>query len=864
MRVVLFVILSGVLSIYSMTNVNAKEHELLHVPSPDWREQIIYFVMIDRFNDGNSSNNNQGAGEYDPSQNSKYSGGDLLGLENKISYIKNLGATAVWITPPVAHQWWSASSNYGGYHGYWAENLMAVDKHFGSLEDYKSLSRALHAQNMYLVQDVVVNHMGNYFSYRNAWNKNNPAADYQREPATKQGAAPSQFPFSQNNAKDTHQQQANIYHWTPNIVDYMNPVQEHNYQMAGLDDLNTESPVVREALRQSYGYWIKEVGVDAFRVDTAFYVPADYFRDFLYSSDSKAPGIMFVAKQTGREQFYVFGEGFAVDKAYKDTQSQKINSYIKDAAGQSLMPGMLNFPLYGALSDVFARGHATAELSYRINSMMKTFEQPQLMASFIDNHDVDRYLVNGTSDGLKQSLLAMMTLPGIPVIYYGTEQGLQEQRASMFKTGFGSLGHDHFNEQSELYQTIKTLSELRKNNKVFTHGTPKLLKDNAAGAGVLAYQMQTDKDNAFIIFNSAEHQVLLDNLDSGLPEGTLLSPLYSIKPWDTAIVVGSNGRLSLSLPARSGLVLRAMGGTAVAPEAHSVPTIDMNKDRVFINDFIVTGTAAQPFLLVLDGDLSKAIVIQPGGNGRWQYTINTQSMMDATIAHRLVAWQANQPIASAAFDFRVEKKWRELLSVDDPKNDDHGPSGMYQYPDDAGWRDYRQQDIERISVSSAGNNLKITLKMHAITQLWNPANGFDHVAFSGFIEMPGKSSGNTVMPQQNSNLPNNMRWHYRWRSHGWSNAFFSADEASANTEGNISSPGALISVNKEQQSIEFIVPGKAIGNPASLSGIKLYLSTWDYDSNFRALKAKADTQSYGGGKPTDPKIMDDTIVITLP
>ena len=124
--------------------------------------------------------------------------------------------------------------------------------------------------------------------------------------------------------------------------------------------------------------------------------------------------------------------------------------------------------------------------------------------------------------------------------------------------------------------------------------------------------------------------------------------------------------------------------------------------------------------------------------------------------------------------------------------------------------------------------------------------------------------GSNIMPLQNSTLPADMRWHYRWRSHGWSNAFFSAENASANTEGSISSPGVHISVDKDRHSIEFIVPGKAIGNPASLSGIKLYLSTWDYDSNYRELKLKADQQSFGGGKSTGPKIMDDTIVITLP
>jgi len=160
----------------NLSNVNAQSSGELHVPSPDWREQIIYFVMVDRFNDGDATNNNQGVGEYDPRRNSHYSGGDLLGLVNKISYINNLGATAVWITPPVANQWWSPTAQYSGYHGYWAENLMTVDKHYGSLSDMQNLSRRLHGQGMYLVQDIVVNHMGNFFAYDpKQWNEQNPA-----------------------------------------------------------------------------------------------------------------------------------------------------------------------------------------------------------------------------------------------------------------------------------------------------------------------------------------------------------------------------------------------------------------------------------------------------------------------------------------------------------------------------------------------------------------------------------------------------------------------------------------------------------------------------------------------------------------
>ena len=105
---------------------------------------------------------------------------------------------------------------------------------------------------------------------------------------------------------------------------------------------------------------------------------------------------------------------------------------------------MINFPLYGTLGDVFARGRPTAELAYRIRSMMPVHADPHLMPTFVDNHDVDRFLAGGSEAGLSQALLAIMTLPGIPTIYYGTEQGFTGQRGAMFAGGFGSGGRDHF------------------------------------------------------------------------------------------------------------------------------------------------------------------------------------------------------------------------------------------------------------------------------------------------------------------------------------------------------------------------------------------------------------------------------------
>jgi glycosidase len=848
--------------LFAITNVNAAADGALHVPSPDWRGQIVYFLMIDRFNDGNPGNNDQGVGEFDPGRSSAYSGGDLAGIENKINYIKNLGATSVWITPPVAHQWWSIGSNYGGYHGYWGENLLAVDKHFGSLQDYKNLSKALHAQDMYLIQDIVVNHMGNYFSYPG----NGSAGGFRFEAATAQGNRPSQFPFNQNDARDPTQRRAGIYHWSPDIVNYADPVQEHDYQMAGLDDLNTENPAVRDALRSSYGYWIKEVGVDAFRVDTAFYVPPDYFRDFLYSEDKDNPGMFKVAEQTGRSRFHVFGEGFAVDKPFEEGQSRKIAGYMRDADGRPLMPGMLNFPLYGTSADVFARGHASAELSHRIDSMMHLYPEPHLMPSFVDNHDVDRFLASGDLDGLKQNLLLIMTLPGIPVIYYGTEQALPEQRAALFKTGYGSNGRDHFNDQSGMYRYIQSVSGLRKRNKVFSHGTPTVLKDNPAGPGVLAYRMQYGDEQALVVFNSADHETLLDNLDTGLPEGTAMSPVFSIKPWNAPIVVGGNGRLSLALPGRSGLVLTAQK-TGQAKTKTQVQLAIMPLDSAEASDdFTVSGTAGAigRLQVVVDGDLQHAETVLPDGAGRWQSRIDTQAMMDPGVSHSVVAWSPERGLASEPVRFKARKPWRTVVALADPKNDDHGPTGTYRYPANDGWGRHKQLDIEQVKVATAGNALAISLKMHAVTQLWNPANGFDHVAFTAFLELPGKPGGSTLMPLQNATLPDGMRWHYRLRAHGWSNALFSADGAGKDHEGTPGSAVARISVNRADNTVQFTLPGRALGNPESLSGAKLYITTWDYDGGYRAIAPDAENMRFGGGKPDSPKIMDDTAVITLP
>lgn len=527
---------------------------VLNVPSPEWQDQIIYFIVTDRFNDGDPSNDNQGAGEYDPTYNAKYSGGDIRGIEQKISYIQRLGATAIWLTPPIANQWWDPRVNYGGYHGYWASNFVEVDKHMGTHDDYQKLSSALHKAGMYLIQDIVVNHTGDFFYYNGDWDPSNPAYNWARNTASVPVTAPTQWPFNMDNPTDPAQRAAAIYHWTPDISDFTNEYQVLNYQLYGLDDLNSENPVVRHALRKSYGYWISTVGVDAFRIDTAFYVPQPFFSDFMYSKDPTAPGIQQVARSNGKKNFLAFGEGFATDGPYDGTNSKKIESYMVDPSGNDILPAMLNYPLYGTLGDVLHGAHPTAELGYRIKDMMQVFKRPYLMPTFLDNHDVDRFLADGSMGALQQGLVLIMTLPGIPVIYYGTEQAFLIQRGSMFAGGYGSYGKDHFDTSAPLYQFIAELADLRKHNKVFSRGTPTILDQESTGPGAFAYEMTYAGTSAVVAINTSGTESKTRTFATGFAPGTLLLNRVAIGSHGPPLVVAADGTVTVKLPPRSAFV----------------------------------------------------------------------------------------------------------------------------------------------------------------------------------------------------------------------------------------------------------------------------------------------------------------------
>lgn len=870
--------------------------QVLNVPSPAWQDQVIYMVMTDRFADGDPSNDDQHMGEFDPTNKDKYSGGDLQGIIDHLDYIQGLGATAVWITPPVANMWWDPLQQSGGFHGYWARNLLKVDEHLGTLDTYKALSAALHARGMYLIQDVVPNHMGNFFTWSTypaacapattagtcAVGTAIPGCDvtsgFVRNTAAVPTSKPEQAPFDQDDAADPVQRAAGIYHWTPAITDYTNACQEWNYQISDLDDLNTENPVVRSALRSSYGYWIKTVGVDAFRVDTAKFVPHAFWNDFFWSTDAAAPGIEAVARATGRDDFLAFGEVFETPPPFDAAADSKVASYLGTPAAPEL-PSVLAFPLYAEIGRVFAGGQPTADMTYRLARMTDPalYPNPFVLPTFIDNHDVRRFLSisSPTGEDLLQALAFLFTVPGIPVVYYGTEQGFTETRAAMFKGGWSSGGTDHFNTASALYQRIRKLADLRKGNPALTRGAIDVVADTVAAPGPFVYRRTLGSETELVIMNTSKSAALLAAVDSKLPPGSALQVLHDEQA-PPAPVVGPGGRMTEVLPPKAVIVARATGVVTPPPPPGATIALSTPIDgQVYTTDTTFRGTvtpASTALEMVLDADVGKAASVPVAADGSWSVVLPVSTFATGTFQHDVSFYAPAAGVATPQARFTTDVVFNGVTyDFADPVGDDKGPAGTYTYPQDASFG--HQMDVTHVKLEVGATTLRVNVTMADFSTVWNPPNGFDHVAFNLYFSLPGQTGAATVMPKLNGSVPAGFAWSLNQFTFGWTNVMYTSAGADANTYGGVAA-APLVTADAPSKTVTFTYDRNAYGL-ASWSGVKIYLATWDYDgigNAFRPLLPVAGQWAMGGGGPVDPltgqspdpKIMDDVPPMTIP
>jgi alpha-amylase len=509
--------ISGVLGFVTM-------HSSAQSSNNFWRTQSIYQIITDRFYDGNTNNNNV-EGTYAPSNPTGVHGGDFKGIEQKLDYIKALGATAIWISPIVLN-------TEGQFHGYSAWNFYEVAPHWGSLSDLQNLVQAAHAHGLLVIDDIVVNHAGDLVTGNGSGYPNyNYPAGYTLNYVNSSKTYPAPFNLTATNPSLT-----NLFHNYGNIQNYNDSTQVVLGWLDGLNDFRTETPYVRSNMAAIYEYWINQIGFDGFRVDTALEVDMGCWQSF-------CPVIHAYAATNGNTNFFMFGE------TYTGSESVAGSYTGTEGGGPFKFDSILDYPLYFTVNSVFATASGdTAQIENHYDAIAANYDPASQMqlVTFLDNHDQPRFLStsesNNNTNRLEVALAFLYTSRGIPSLYYGTEQGFdgttdpndrEDMFAGEFKDGPGgtvsqlsSPGVDNFNMTHPLFLWIARLNNFRRLYPALTLGSY-ANHWSTNKAGLFAYSRVMNTQEVFVVFNTASSSQTLPACTLTYPTGIVLVNLLN-------------------------------------------------------------------------------------------------------------------------------------------------------------------------------------------------------------------------------------------------------------------------------------------------------------------------------------------------
>ncbi len=527
------------------------------------QDEVIYFLLPDRFENGDPANDRGGlkggrlTTGFDPAAKGFYHGGDLKGLMSRLDYIQTLGATAVWLAPVYKNKPVQGPPGHesAGYHGYWITDFTRVDPHFGDEADMHSLAEAVHSRGMKLYLDIVVNHTADVIAYRECPKSACPYRSRADYPYTRRGGVTGEpinqgflgdappFQTEDNFAKLTRPD----YAYTPFLPageehakapEWLNdPIYYHNRgnstfrgesstmgDFGGLDDVMTENPRVVQGFIDIFGAWIDEYGVDGFRIDTAQHVNPEFWQRFV-------PAMMSRAAARGIPHFHIFGEvftdGFDPAKLARHTRVDGL-------------PAVLDFGFASAVRETVAGSTGTERLAelFADDALYEGGAAgAQQLPTFISNHDMGRfgYFVRkarpAASDDevLRRVTLGyamLLTLRGVPVIYYGDEQGFagtggdQDAREDMFAGQTATYNAERligapapsaqgrFGSEHPLFKTISGLAALRRDNAALREGD-QVVRASGRAPGLFAVSRLDAGHHveAVIVFNTSMQDI---------------------------------------------------------------------------------------------------------------------------------------------------------------------------------------------------------------------------------------------------------------------------------------------------------------------------------------------------------------------
>ena len=521
--------------------------------TPD--QEVIYFVLPDRFDNGDPSNDRGGlTGDrlvtgYDPTHKGFYHGGDLKGLTRKLDYIQGMGITAIWFAPVFKNKPVQGPNGdeSAGYHGYWITDFTTIDPHFGTETEFKAFVDAAHARGIKVYMDIIVNHTADVIQYREAGDYSyRSKADF---PFSRRGGVAG-TPINPGFMGDHRPGPANwakltdpSFAYTPfvpsgeervKVPGWLNdPIYYHNRgnsnwvgesalygDFVGLDDLATEHPRVVSGMIAIYTSWIDRFGIDGFRIDTAKHVNAEFWQAFI-------PAMQARAKAKGIPNFHIFAEVATGDP---DPALLARWSHIANLTAPIDMA-------FAAAAQRAVSGKAGTEVLARMfedDPIYKGGEKAALrLPTFLGNHDFGRFsmFVKQANPGISQDeLLArtmlghamMLTLRGVPTIYSGDEQGFvsdgndQLAREDMFASKVAAyndndlIGTDattaqaNFDVRHPLYRLIAELSAVRRSTPALTGGLQKIraFSDKPGLLAISRFDPKTGRE-VVLVFNTS-------------------------------------------------------------------------------------------------------------------------------------------------------------------------------------------------------------------------------------------------------------------------------------------------------------------------------------------------------------------------
>ena len=452
------------------------EFEFFFTRSIEFRQETIYFIVVDRFLDGDP-NNDAGPNPnlYDPSRQNwgKYWGGDLQGVINQLDYLKDLGITAIWLSP-LFEQVEDMTTN-AAMHGYWTKDFKRINPRFIGKGDPNSLYQEtifdtlvaqMHQRGMKLILDIVCNH-------------SSPEINGQKGKLYDDGQL----------IADYFDDRKGWYYHNPSISDWDDEDQLLHYEMLGLATFNESNPDYRNYIKTAIKQWLDK-GVDALRIDTVKHMPIWFWQEFLHDLKTHKPDL------------FAFGEW-----GFSHPHDGKSARFANDTG----MP-LVDFGLCSAIREAIALNQEGG--FDRIQSIFDCdhyYNSATELITFIDNHDMPRFLsLNGDWDKLRLAMALILTCRGIPCIYYGTEQYLHND------TNWGNDPYnrpmmEHWDTGTELYQMIGKLSALRRKNPAISLGSQqqKYISEN-----VYAYLRRYRDSRCLVVMNKGEHTTIdLENIE---------------------------------------------------------------------------------------------------------------------------------------------------------------------------------------------------------------------------------------------------------------------------------------------------------------------------------------------------------------